>query len=327
VLGLTFPRAALASAPRERFSLNWSAPEDCPSAEQVRADVDGLLANRTTISDETLVATVSVQGMRDAGYLLTLKANGQIRTLDGKDCRELAQAAALLLALLVDPSRATSLGESPDVSPGEEQPSVDNNALPTNVPLVTAPNTTQTSPPATSRKSEVGATPEPEKNNRLAEAGLGFDWGSWPVMEPALLLGLGVSTGALQGLAHGSIGLPLHLVTTDGTRVKVFVAAIGLRGAYRFSFGRLALEPAAGFEVGVSRASSPDFVPESRSAVSLSPIGTARSSWRLSRKVRLWGEITAGFPVVRPRWVLEDGESIHRFGPWVRFQSGVQLAF
>lgn len=327
VLGLALLQLAAAGAPSDRLELRWSAPDGCPTEEQVRTDVHSLLANQPLTAEERVVATGSIEQKPDASYSLRLTANGQSRNIDGANCQQLAQAAALLLALLVDPSRATSLSEAANATPSDQQTQPAPSGAPSSEqrePGWPVAPTSTTPPQAKSRDSRSA---KPTETSILAEAGARLDIGSWPATEPAALLGFGLAKDWWQALVHGTVGKTVYLPAKSGGELKLFVADFDLTLMYRARFGQWAFEPGVGLDLGLVQATSQEFEPGSRSALSLSVVGAMRASWRPGSVPGLWAEVGAGFPVIRPHWVVNDGEQLHRFGPFLRSQAGIQAAF
>jgi hypothetical protein len=123
------------------------------------------------------------------------------------------------------------------------------------------------------------------------------------------------------------VSQPVRLHSTSGGTLRLFVSAFDLTFSYLAEFGRWGVGPAAGTELGVMRATSQDLEPAPRISLSLSLFGTIRGSFQATSALRLWLGAGAGYPAVRPRWVVGDGEELHRLGPFLRGQAGVQLEF
>lgn len=91
---------------RERLRLEWQAPSRCPSSEHVEARVAALLGERAR-EGATIAAQVEVrEGGRRFEATLELRSGDDPpgrRSLADRDCGELAEAVALILALAVDP--------------------------------------------------------------------------------------------------------------------------------------------------------------------------------------------------------------------------------
>ena len=120
------------------LDLTWEAPEGCPDLAHERAEISrrvGALGQE--ILGEPIVAQGTIHRDPSGGYSLLLRTRvGDMRgerILAGQDCDELAAAAALVLALLINPEAAQSVDAvaAPVVpppippSPPESPPRVD----------------------------------------------------------------------------------------------------------------------------------------------------------------------------------------------------------
>ncbi|MGC4025346.1 MAG: hypothetical protein QM744_09460 [Mesorhizobium sp.] len=92
------------------FELNWQAPAGCPASAEVRLATERLLRSSGAAAVQGGVrATARVRKNRERFELaLTLGegASARTRELHAPACEELVQAAALVIALAVDPSLA-----------------------------------------------------------------------------------------------------------------------------------------------------------------------------------------------------------------------------
>jgi len=92
--------------PVEWLALTWSAPEGCPTADDVRQDVGWLLGSGSVASTVRAAATVVAVDADDSFDLnVTLDIDGvrHPRQLTAPNCADLGRATALLIAVLVDP--------------------------------------------------------------------------------------------------------------------------------------------------------------------------------------------------------------------------------
>jgi hypothetical protein len=100
------------------LQLSWTAPMSCPDANSERAEIRRRVGSidRMQVA-EPIVAEAKIRTTATGTFQLSLrtlvgKAVGE-RELSGQDCRELADAAALVLALLINPQAAVI----PDLPP------------------------------------------------------------------------------------------------------------------------------------------------------------------------------------------------------------------
>jgi len=92
--------------------LEFHGPEGCPSASEVIAEVEALTGRRWADSDPSVMVDAEVT--RDDGqWTLRLRAGGAERGLVGEDCAALGEAAALLVAWMIDPAAGPSVGAAP----------------------------------------------------------------------------------------------------------------------------------------------------------------------------------------------------------------------
>jgi hypothetical protein len=180
-----------------RVRLTWSAPDACPRAHEVTARMARLLAQSTEPHPELVAeANVSSDGAAFALEMRIWQADRPAyRRLRATTCRELSDAAALLLALLVDPALQID-SDPPPASPGPRR------ATP--------------------------APPRPVARARERVHGAGVVWGAsgsavldWVALSapaPGLRAAVSGELGRLR-LELGAIWLPLAThVTRDGAR-------------------------------------------------------------------------------------------------------------
>lgn len=124
----------LAGGPHGGARVHWQAPPECPRAERGIAAVERLLA-APLATERPVPVTVEVTLEPDAeGWVLTFgvetRSGRRDRTLKGTDCAELAETAALLAAVAIEPDMALRPAPAPPPPPE------------TIAPETTAPETT-----------------------------------------------------------------------------------------------------------------------------------------------------------------------------------------
>jgi hypothetical protein len=181
VLGLLWPlRASAQSSAPELYRLSWSVPDGCPADTEVRQELQRLLGASTASPGGRVDATARVSAVKGGFELeISLGQDDQLRTrrLAAPHCEELGHAAALIVALAVDPSLTIAGGEKlSEVVPA---------------PCPAPPATTQATSPGPAPPCPVCrgcAAPMP-------------DW------HTAVLLAVGISYGELpQALPRVSVG-------------------------------------------------------------------------------------------------------------------------
>jgi len=89
------------------FSFEWIAPEGCPSFAAVEAEIDRLLGGPAAAHSKQALR-VHAEVVREALWQVTLlTTSGEVsghRTLEASTCDGLANATALIVALMIDPS-------------------------------------------------------------------------------------------------------------------------------------------------------------------------------------------------------------------------------
>src|SRR3954470_17420422 len=102
-------RSRPAHATPGHFELVWSAPATCPSVDDVERRVERILNRPLTLADdEVLIVKTQVEppGENRAWRVEVETDNGRrsaTRTLAAASCDELANATAILVAILLEP--------------------------------------------------------------------------------------------------------------------------------------------------------------------------------------------------------------------------------
>ncbi|MEM6996060.1 MAG: hypothetical protein AAF721_36475, partial [Myxococcota bacterium] len=98
----------VAAPPPDAVPLTWDAPAGCPDAAGVQERLSAALADAPEDSRTDLTAAATVTTGSDGAFALDLRLAGPgmsaVRTLESSDCRELADAAVLIVALAADPT-------------------------------------------------------------------------------------------------------------------------------------------------------------------------------------------------------------------------------
>jgi hypothetical protein len=305
--------------------VHMRAPDGCVEASAVVEQVDGLLG-RPLGSVEGVDFEVEIAEGSHRQWRLRLdtidRADRRRRTreLSGNSCAELADAAAVTIAMSIKSSESSAVGnrtpEKSTTPPPEEVPSREAN-LPTVAAQAAAP------PPASLRVSvalavvaDAGALPHAGVGlaiegslqfRRLRLVGQGALFPSQDTRLPAVGGGTGGGAGGDFQLA---VGAALACVTEGLDRLTV----LGCGGG---EIGRL-----SGEGVGANIASS------SRDALWMA--GRAEIGVALPFSPRLAVVLRAGaaVPIRRPTFVLDGNTRVHRPGNvTARASLGVELGF
>jgi hypothetical protein len=125
--GAGAPPQVIVPAPPDEdlpIAISWTAPDECPGVDALKAEIRRV-AGKVPPPAEPLSANVTVSAAAGSGWLLTLStktgARGGERRLAGSDCAELMRAAALVLALMINPE-ASFVVEPPAPPPPPPPP-------------------------------------------------------------------------------------------------------------------------------------------------------------------------------------------------------------
>lgn len=298
-------QAEAEDAASSALAIDWRAPSECPDDASLRQSVERLFGGTIPATELAVRAELSPEA---SGYTLVLETTAQghhgVKRLEDVSCEELTRAAAVLIALAIDPT--LTLGED-DASRGARAPDapVSASASPSAEP---AP---ETAPRVAPQRSAVGpeaagsALPV-QVDGVLAAVG---EFGTVPGASPGLLLQLDARFGV------GLVGIGGEYLLPQTARVanrSELGALVGYVGGVAFgclgAFGRRAA-PAACAGVAVGRLSG-----ESRGApvqghgsllwVTPELGGTFR--YRLRDSVLLEGGITLRFAVQDSEFTLDN---------------------
>jgi hypothetical protein len=141
------------TAHAQSIELTWEAPAPCATQAELLQRVTGMVA-RSNVADVS-IRVVGHVAKRNDGYVLHLRleqeGHSALRTLRDRDCTELSEAAAFLVAVAIDPTL-------PAVQPSATPPE----AAPVDVPLATEAKEPAEAPaPAPQPQPSATATPEP----------------------------------------------------------------------------------------------------------------------------------------------------------------------
>jgi len=236
--------------------LQWDAVASCPDAEFAKRATELRLGREATASDATVVATIERHDDEHRLELqITRDATLDVHHLTSQDCRTLAEATGLLIAVSVDPvatARAlppVSLAAELPVSlagPELPEPSLDAEtapAEPIRSPVPRAPVQDTDSEP-------VGFEPGRVQDVRLGVSG-GAELGALPGLSggPRLQLGLGWERWRLE--LGGSLYVPRTARTENGA-ARVGLATADVQACWRLGGSDIEVPVCGGIEAGAS---------------------------------------------------------------------------
>jgi hypothetical protein len=194
VLGVITPAFTAFGETSPSTELSWSAPSTCPGEDALRAEVERMLGQTLAARrDQKLRIEGSVRGDARTGFAAALRVTSargtQTRQLSNADCAKLTEAAALVIALAIDPKLVVPPTVAAPAGTGAEDGMRVPNGAPTTEPAKAAATTTE--------------SPSNERSNAAAaSAETAADSGSfWRFSGAAIGL---VSGGALPGAAFGA---------------------------------------------------------------------------------------------------------------------------
>lgn len=276
MLRLALAIGLLASSARAAvpgLTLSWSAPQDCPTREQLENAIARQLGDDTTAPNPPLVVSGDVALVEGAWRVLLRNASGGERTLTGSTCRAVSSAAVVVIVLMVDPFA------TPEVAPvvlDEPTPSPSGSSV-----GVAALLDTSSLPKLTSGVALLGSLGLPAG---FALELQGHAW--WPQFTVA------DAPGATFWLFTGSLGARRDFELSDG--------AVGV-----------ALAPVLSVEAGALRGKSYGVTnPAENVGFWLAP--RAGAALLITYGVlRLGLRVEAVVPLTRPRFFIEGVGDVH----------------
>jgi hypothetical protein len=176
--------------------ITWVAPDgECPAPDAVIAEIEGLLGEVDWSAWPDLGASIVVsRGVAtagDGGWTVVVRTDDPAgeRELSGATCAEVASAAALVVALTVDPDAIGAPEPPPDPTPAPAP------RVPPSGPRVVSP-----------------AQPEPVGATRSAASGAGVDWSVRGDLVsdigglPGFVPGVGLAVAARIGAYRAELG-------------------------------------------------------------------------------------------------------------------------
>jgi hypothetical protein len=327
---------ALAVAPPVRaeqqlLRFDWKAPDACPTREQVLAHAEKLLGRAPEKAlSEALVLSVEVSGQPGGGFQLVFSSrsatSSATRNVSAESCQELGEAAALLLALTIDPSLKAG-------APGAEGAFATESDATTPTPASEpAPaKTTPPTPPATQAQAQAQASSVPPARSQRRHWLGGAELALWnrrlPGVSPGVVLHGGLSGRSWLWLLDAGFFPERHAgVAGSSAGGDLELGSLGTNVGYAFAFSSVRVTPLAGVELdwlhgsgsGVSQPGSADLL-------LIGFGGGARLGLSVSRSWTVYGQGQLSVLAQRPRFVLDGIGEVFRPEPWgLRFGLGAE---
>jgi hypothetical protein len=310
--------------PAPRVALRWVAPEGCPPADRVTSEVDRLLGDQGARLPAPLevAASVTEAGGSFRVRLETPGASGpRVRELKAASCAALADATALIIAMMIDPAAVTAppLPPSPPLAPAP---------APAPAPLLLPVPVPAPSP-----------RPAPPQSPPLRRS---FHVLAWTLLDTGTLPGVAFAVGGAAALTLGPVRLELGAGVwpdraatlaqrpTAGGNVSLVAGSAGLcYGLLRP--GPFDLAPCAAFELGRLHAAGFGVSsPGEGSALWTAVKAGGLFAWAPVQRFAVLVRLDAAVPTARPSFVLEGVASgaVYRPGPVAgRASLGAEIRF
>ncbi|WP_437782649.1 hypothetical protein [Sorangium sp. So ce1097] len=322
IVAAVLPASALSAHAEPRaVDLRWEAPDGCPPADEVRREIARLLgASEQHQPIEVEIAVARAGGARLRLDLRIRAPSPGERVIRGDDCASMSRAAALIVAMSIDPDAvARSAAAQPAAQP----------APPSAVaaPVAAAPRPPPPAPPAAARP--------PAAAERDLEGAIWLSAHIEQALVPAVGVGLAAGGGIRSGWlrADGAAGV----VPSTSSRIAGMAAGAEFRlwflevdacaralerpvSVYVCALGRQHWLLARGREVDEAF---------TRTAPIFAAGLGALVEWRIAGPLRGEGALHAVVPLRRPRFVVENVEGDVYRPPAAGLSSrlGVALAF
>jgi hypothetical protein len=284
------------------LDLTWTAPATCPDRTYVVDEVARLLGN-VHAKDDVRVRAMGTVVAKDGALQLELELRVEAgaswtRTLSASDCKVLADSAAVILALTVNPSRAEAAATP---SPSVSAPSATIAAIvPTTMPPIVVAPTPIAAPAATD-------APVTKRNDVYVAVAPRLDLGTAPMA----MFGARASIGTTIGGAYGDIafgGAPEHTTAIEarpGARAAFSSVSVTPRVGVRLG-ERAALGGLLGIDLSRITARGLDIRSPAESGVTrTSATATLLATLPITSWLSVFGDATVLFPFNRARYRID----------------------
>jgi len=342
VLGMLVAPSPCRATPS--IELAWSAPAACPDREEVLRAIHELAGETEEPGGQPEFAIRGEVRAYDGGFLLNLSwrsaAHDAERTMTATTCDELARAAALIVALAVNPSRAEPNGETPESkrSTGSDAPApASEPGAPGGAPRAQAtPATKRVLAPRVLAPAErlavessdaerTWATTAPSRRLRV-RAEMAVDAGTLPHPGAGLGIGVAVPMGSMAWQAEAFAFGPQTKSIASGGGGKFWMGALALRPCLPLG-DRLRLLPCAVAELELlyARGQGVDFRQAGGAWFPRFGAG-AEFTYGLTKRLGVVAGVWLLAGPFRPNFIVEESEQVHRPALFCgRFSVGLDL--
>lgn len=297
-----------ARAAEGTLHLGWTAPSECPSREEVLARTARLLGrDPDTMLERPFSIDAAVERLPDDAWRLQLTLGDQspLRTVTATSCDELGDAAALLIALSIDPNLDPSAAATAPPVAAATQPA------PAPPPQQPAP---ATAPAAVAPPRPEPAAPASVPLQLRLGAALSLWTGRLPGVAPGALARVSVARRRLSLSVDVGFFPPRHAgIAGSEAGGELWLASVGPKLGYALAAGAASIVPQVGLEAQWLRGTGAGIEhPSSAQALLLSAEAGARASLVLSSRWNAFAEGAVSVLAWRPRFVLDRVGEVHR---------------
>ncbi len=293
------------------FTLSWQGPASCPPRDELYVDIARLLGGEIRVPhDGTLKASASVIHEQTWAVSIETELDGRAgrRLIEAASCRDLANATALVIALMIDPAAVAAHAPEPR-------------------PVAAAP---------------AAVTPRPEKQSSPIDVLVGihaaFSQGTLPSLDAGPGAGVGLATRRWRLELRASYGLrrdqKAWVSTPPGAYGQLNFVAGALAVCFNLGHAGLAFGPCADVELGVVSAQGFGVNLSLPAHTLWSAVGAGLyASIPLGHHLSLPLHADVLAPLRRPEFVFKDDagrvtSQVFQAPPaGVRISAGVELSF
>ncbi len=299
--------AALQSVPAPAEpSVRWTAPAGCPDQARVRSQIDALLGRALDPSELKLDGRIEAAA---SGWTLTLTTTvGTLvdaRSLEANDCSVLADAAALVAVVMLDPVRAADSIEQ-EAAAAQVAREEEAKAQPVQPPPPAQP---EPEPEPEPERPRVERPRTPFAPRVLARLRGGGEFGAIPGGTGSFDFGVALAgLGAAGRLRVEVVGLYSigRDVTSDNARVGVQLGAAAPRVCATLPAGPIEIPLCGGVEIGAMRADSNAPAGGTTNALWIAAHAEPGVRWAFADRLSLWLSAQVIVPVRYPDFELRD---------------------
>jgi hypothetical protein len=318
--------------PRQAFTIEWTAPDECPSADSVSAGIHDLLGPSPDASRPIAARATAYRG-EDAQWhveIITTSQDGTgQRKVSGPSCKAVAEAAELIVALAVDPDAVAARS----------------GLLPASASVSVAPPPASALPAPASAPSAPPAAPPPSRPAASSRPAPGVSFTGRAALSVRAVADIGALPSATPGwsaaIAYAPEGWRFGVSAQDfasrrqtlsqrpGAGGEFDLWTAGLLACRELAGSSLSAWVCAGAEVGKLHARGYGVrAPSSSNPWWYAATVDAAGQWKLGEAIAVRCSAGIAVPLDRKWYVIDPYGSVHRASPVsARFTVGPTLFF